>query len=198
MLVHGQLLGVDQLDAVRRTGVLISFFAAHVYHWGDIHIRNFGMGRARYLTPARSALERGIPITFHQDTPVLPPDMLETIWCAAVRRTREGVQMEERIGVQEGLQAVTANTAYQYFEEDSKGTIAPGKRADFVVLERNPLEVPLEELREICPAFDEDIYDAISMDTCVNKRLTIGAPGKEAMEKVIAIYRNDLSESDEI
>ena len=56
----------------------------------------------------------------------------------------------------------------------------------------------LEELREICPAFDEDIYEAISMDTCVNKRLTIGAPGKEAMEKVIAIYRNDLSESDEI
>ena len=149
VLVHGQLLGVDQLDAVRRTGVLISFFAAHVYHWGDIHIRNFGMGRARYLTPARSALERGIPITFHQDTPVLPPDMLETIWCAAVRRTREGVQMEERIGVQEGLQAVTANTAYQYFEEDSKGTIAPGKRADFVVLDRNPLVVPPEELRAI-------------------------------------------------
>lgn len=59
-------------------------------------------------------------------------------------------------------------------------------------------DLSLEELREICPAFDEDIYDAISMDTCVNKRLTIGAPGKEAMEKVIAIYRNDLSESDEI
>ena len=59
-------------------------------------------------------------------------------------------------------------------------------------------DLSLEELREICPAFDEDIYEAISMDTCVNKRLTIGAPGKEAMEKVIAIYRNDLSESDEI
>ena len=56
----------------------------------------------------------------------------------------------------------------------------------------------LQDLREICPAFDEDIYEAISMDTCVNKRLTIGAPGKEAMEKVIAIYRNDLSESDEL
>ena len=57
--------------------------------------------------------------------------------------------MEERISVQEGLQAVTANAAYQYFEEDSKGTIAPGKRADFVVLDRNPLVIPPEELRAI-------------------------------------------------
>ena len=39
------------------------------------------------------------------------------------------------------------------------------------------------------PVFEEDIYDAISMDTCVNKRLTIGAPGKEAMEKVIESYK---------
>ena len=149
VLIHGQLLGVDQLDAVRRTGVLVSFFAAHVYHWGDIHIQNFGMERASRISPARSALERGIPFTFHQDTPVLPPDMLETIWCAAARRTKFGVQMAEGIGVRDALRAVTVNTAYQYFEEDTKGTIAPGKRADFVVLARNPLETPLEELREI-------------------------------------------------
>ena len=149
VLIHGQLLGVDQLDAVKRSGVLISFFAAHVYHWGDIHIRNFGMERASRISPACSARARGISFTFHQDTPVLPPDMLETIWCAVNRRTRAGVQMEEGIGVRDALRAVTADTAYQYFEEGIKGTIAPGKRADFVVLERNPLEVPLEELREI-------------------------------------------------
>ena len=47
-------------------------------------------------------------------------------------------------------------------------------------------DMSLEELKAISPVFEEDIYDAISMETCVNKRLTIGAPGKEAMEKVIA------------
>ena len=149
VLIHGQLLGADQLEAVKRTGVLISFFAAHVYHWGDLHIRNFGMDRAKGITPARSALARGVPFTFHQDTPVLPPDMLETIWCAVNRRTRGGVQMEEAIGVEDALRAVTVNAAYQYFEENSKGTIAPGKRADFAVLDKNPLEVPTEELREL-------------------------------------------------
>lgn len=50
-------------------------------------------------------------------------------------------------------------------------------------------DMPLEELKEISPVFEADIYDAISMETCVNKRLTIGAPGREAMERVIAAER---------
>ena len=50
-------------------------------------------------------------------------------------------------------------------------------------------DMSLEELKQMSPVFEEDIYDAISMDTCVNKRLTIGAPGKEAMEKVIESYK---------
>ena len=52
----------------------------------------------------------------------------------------------------------------------------------------------LEELKAISPVFEEDIYEAISMDTCVNKRLTVGAPGKDAMEKVIAINKKWLEE----
>ena len=54
-------------------------------------------------------------------------------------------------------------------------------------------DMSLEELKAISPVFEEDIYDAISMETCVNKRLTIGAPGKEAMEKVIAIEKEYLA-----
>ena len=55
-------------------------------------------------------------------------------------------------------------------------------------------EMSLEEYKAISPVFEEDIYEAISMDTCVNKRMTIGAPGKEAMEKVIKIYEKYLTE----
>ncbi len=55
-------------------------------------------------------------------------------------------------------------------------------------------DMSLEEYKAISPVFEEDIYKAISMETCVNKRLTIGAPGKEAMEKVIRIYRKYLQE----
>lgn len=56
-------------------------------------------------------------------------------------------------------------------------------------------DMSLEELKAISPVFEEDVYEAISMETCVNKRLTIGAPGKEAMEKVIAIQKEYLKET---
>ena len=55
-------------------------------------------------------------------------------------------------------------------------------------------DMSLEEYKAISPVFEEDIYEAISMKTCVEKRTTIGAPGREAMEKVIAIYRKQLGE----
>ena len=54
-------------------------------------------------------------------------------------------------------------------------------------------DMSLDELKAICPVFEEDIYEAISMETCVNKRLTVGAPGKDAMEKVIALHKEYLS-----
>lgn len=54
-------------------------------------------------------------------------------------------------------------------------------------------DMSLEELKEISPVFDADIFEAISMETCVNKRLTIGAPGQEAMKKVIALEKEYLS-----
>lgn len=57
-------------------------------------------------------------------------------------------------------------------------------------------ELSLEELKKISPVFEEDIYDAVSLETCVNKRVTTGAPGKEAMEQVIEIERAYLQEEE--
>lgn len=151
VMIHAQLLGVDQLERVRACGILPSFFIAHIYHWGDIHRRNLGEERAARISPAGAALLKGVRFTFHQDTPVLAPDMLNTLWCAVNRLTKTGVLLgkEERISVWEALRAVTVNAAWQYFEEDEKGSIAAGKRADFVLLDRNPLKAEPERLREI-------------------------------------------------
>ena len=106
VMIHAQLLDLDQLDKVKELGVVPSFFAAHVYHWGDVHVKNFGAERAARISPAGAALERDIPFTFHQDTPVLPPDMLETVWCAVNRMTRNGVILgtEERISAGAGAE----------------------------------------------------------------------------------------------
>ena len=151
VLIHAQLLGLDQLERVKALGVIPSFFVAHVYHWGEIHVKNFGLDRAGRISPAGSALARGIPFTFHQDSPVIPPDMLETIWCACVRRTKAGrvLGAEERIPVEAALRAVTQTAAHQYGLERELGTLRPGKRADFVLLSGDPLRTPPEELKKL-------------------------------------------------
>ena len=151
VMIHAQLLGLDQLERVKALGVIPSFFVAHVYHWGEIHVKNFGLDRAGRISPAGSALARGIPFTFHQDSPVIPPDMLETIWCACVRRTKTGrvLGAEERIPVEAALRAVTQTAALQYGLEWELGTLRPGKRADFVLLSGDPLRTPPEELKKL-------------------------------------------------
>ena len=77
--------------------------------------------------------------------------MLETVWCAVNRVTRAGVPLGpvERIPTLEALKAVTAHAAYQYFEEDRKGTLAPGKLADLTVLSADPLATPPAALRDL-------------------------------------------------
>lgn len=151
VIIHGQLLSKDQLPRVKQLGIIPSFFVAHCYYWGDTHIRNFGFERASEISPIKSALENNILFTLHQDTPVILPNMLETVWCAVMRKTKSGVILgkNEQISVYDALKAVTINAAYQYGEEKSKGSISTGKQADFIVLSENPLEVPPERLKEI-------------------------------------------------
>ncbi|MEG2073432.1 MAG: amidohydrolase, partial [Angelakisella sp.] len=151
VMIHAQLLAKEQLPDIAALGIIPSFFVAHVFHWGDVHIRNFGAERAAQISPAASALSHNIRFTFHQDAPVIEPNMLETIWCAVNRRTKGGVTLggDEGISVYEALKAVTINAAYQYFEEDSKGSLRAGKCADFVILDKNPLTVSPMEIRDI-------------------------------------------------
>lgn len=151
VMIHAQLVQGEQLARMAEIPMTPSFFTAHSYFWGDIHIQNFGMERARNISPAASALRLGLPFTFHQDSPVLMPDVLQTLWCAAKRTTRTGVELsrKERIGIYDALKAVTAYAAQQYGEEAEKGTLAVGKLADLVILDRNPLAVDPDEVKEI-------------------------------------------------
>ncbi len=96
VMIHAQLLRPDQLPDVKSVSMIPSFFVAHTYYWGDIHIENFGMERAKHISCAHSAMEMNIPFTFHQDTPVIVPNMLETIWCAVNRMTKNGVCLGKR------------------------------------------------------------------------------------------------------
>ena len=150
VLIHGQLLGTDQLPRLRELGAMVSFFVAHTWHWGDVHLRNFG-DRALHISPAASAKRAGVPFTFHQDAPVIQPDMMETVWCAVNRQTKGGAQLsqDESVSVADALRAITVEGAYQYGLTDRIGTLEAGKQADLVILSRDPMTAPKETLREI-------------------------------------------------
>ncbi len=152
VMVHCQALRIDQLDEVKELGAIPTFFNDHVRFWGDYHYESvFGPERAQNISPIGSALEKGILFTLHQDPPVKLPNQILAIHNAVNRKTESGRVLGEhqRISVTEAIKAVTINGAYQYFEEDTKGSIEVGKLADFVIVDKNPLEIPCEELETI-------------------------------------------------
>jgi predicted amidohydrolase YtcJ len=148
VIIHSQVMRKDQLNAAVSHGLTPSFFPIHVVFWGDRHRDLFlGPERAAFIDPARSALDRGLKITLHHDAPIAGIDMLPVVAAAVNRVTSSGELLgpEERITPYEALRSITKDAAWQYFEEHRKGTLEPGKLADMVVLDADPLKInPLE------------------------------------------------------
>ena len=151
VMIHAQLVRREQLARMAGLGILPSFFAAHVWYWGDVHVENLGRARANRLSPLAWAAELDLPYTLHQDSPVIPPNMIESLWCAANRVTRGGALLgpDQRLSAYGALKAVTVHAARQYGQEDRRGSLAPGKAADLVLLDRDPTAVPPEDLRSL-------------------------------------------------
>ena len=151
VIIHAQLITKEELKEAKDIGAIPSFFVAHVYYWGDIHIKNFGINRAKRISPVKEAVDNNMVFTLHQDSPIIKPNMLETVWCAVKRETKAGAILgkDERISVYDALKGITINGAYSYFEENEKGSIKIGKRANLVILDKNPLEVEIDEIPKI-------------------------------------------------
>jgi predicted amidohydrolase YtcJ len=152
IVIHAQMARDDQLDRMKDLGVIPSFFSLHTYYWGDRH-RDLFMGpeRAARMSPAGSAVRKGLRFTIHADNPVVPMEPLRIVWSAVNRLSSSGARIgdAERIGVMEALRAVTIDAAYQHFEEEIKGSIEPGKLADLVILSESPFDQPerIDEIR---------------------------------------------------
>lgn len=140
--IHNQVVERDQLRAMRQLDIQPSFFANHTYYWGDWH-REVALGpeRAEFISPQNTAWSLGLRPTAHNDSPVVPPDIMRLIWSSVTRLTQSGdvLGASERISIYRALQQVTINAAWQIGEDSSKGSIEPGKRADLVLLDGNPL-----------------------------------------------------------
>ena len=91
-------------------------------------------------------LDAGIRLAGASDAPIESPDVLHAIHCCV---TREGFEPQQGITVLEALRMYTIDAAYAQFEESVKGSLTSGKRADMVILSRNPLTTPSHEIRSI-------------------------------------------------
>ena len=150
-IIHAQLIRPDQLDRIKALGIIPSYYSVHPYFWGDWHRLSFGEERAGFISPLRATIDREIPFTIHNDSPIVPPDMMRLVAITVNRLTRSGFVLgpDQRVSVMEALYAVTQGAAYQYFEEDEKGSLTVGKRADLVILAEDPVLVDPLELENI-------------------------------------------------
>jgi hypothetical protein len=149
VVIHSQFVRPEQLDSYARLGIGASFFSNHAFYWGDVHLRNLGEERAYFLSPLKTAHDKGVRYSNHTDYAVTPLDPAMMLWTAVTRQSRSGavIGAGERVSPQRALEALTIDAAWLYREEDSKGSIMVGKLADFVVLDANPLTVPVDRLR---------------------------------------------------
>jgi predicted amidohydrolase YtcJ len=151
-LQHCQLADRAQLRRMATLGICVNFFANHHFYWGDQHYgQTVGPERAERMNPCRSAEQLGVPWTIHSDAPVTPLGPLHVAWCAVNRLTASGRRLGEgeRVDAETALRAITLGAAYTLRLDGEIGSIECGKRADFAVLEEDPLEAPAERLKNL-------------------------------------------------
>lgn len=152
ILNHCQFNRPDQVPVIAELGLIPSYFVTHTLFWGDVH-REFVAGpeMAAHISPCNAALAHGIQFALHNDTPVTPISPLTDVFSAVNRITASGFLLgaDQRISVMDALRGVTINAARMYFLEKTIGSLEPGKLADMVILEENPLEVNPQHIKDI-------------------------------------------------
>ncbi|MEB3791416.1 amidohydrolase [Acinetobacter sp. IK40] len=152
VLIHSQTIRDDQLDQLKALDIIPSFFSLHTFYWGDWHRQQtLGETRAAHISPTATALKKHLIFTQHHDAPVVPPSSMMMLDATVNRVTRSNYVLgaDERISPYLALKSMTDWAAYQYFEEQQKGTLVQGKLADLVILNQNPLTVPNREIKNI-------------------------------------------------
>ena len=150
-MIHAQFTRKNQLDKFVAYKVTPSFYTLHTYYFAEAHIANRGNEQAVYISPMRDAIDIGLRPTNHTDFVVAPLDQMFMLWSAVNRISRAGAEIGpgQRVTPLEGLQAMTINVAHQYGEQATKGSLEPGKLADLVILDKNPLTVELMAIKDI-------------------------------------------------
>lgn len=152
VIVHFACSTEGQVARIARLGAIVSANPYYPVGFADKYSQvGLGPARADAMVRSASVLKHHIPLSFHSDLPMGPSAPLNFVWCAVNRLTPSGrvAGPEQRIGVADALRAVTIESAYSWRQENELGSIAPGKIANFTVLEQDPLAVEPAQLQDI-------------------------------------------------
>ena len=152
MIDHAFLLGQQHYDRVKRLGLIINSQYMHNYELGALILKAWKRPLADRSEPYREWLQNGIMFAGGSDGPVsYYAEPLLEIYGEVTRGTQWGGRLgpDQSISREDAIRSVTINGAYTTFEEKVKGSIEPGKYADFVVLSGNILKVPAEKIRDL-------------------------------------------------
>jgi predicted amidohydrolase YtcJ len=152
VFVHATWLRGDQIEKMKACGAIPSFLTAGIIPGGDAVVKLWGPERSAGAMASRSFLRAGLPFTYSHDAPVSPvPSILALVDAGVNRLSGSGkvVGSDERVAPYDALRAVTVTAAYQLKEEKTKGTLEPGKLADLVILDKNPLKVEPTTIKDI-------------------------------------------------
>lgn len=148
---HCGITPPDLQARVIAQGIVPAMQPAFFWEFGDGYIRNYGRHRADVMFPAKSLIEAGVRVAGSSDAPVTDYRPLFGVEQAQTRATMSGdvCGPDEAVDLDTALRMHTINGAYASFEEDSKGSLEPGKLADLVVHSADLRQVPLTELRDL-------------------------------------------------
>jgi len=152
VFVHASWLRGDQIEKMKACGAIPSFLTAGIIPGGDAVVKLWGPERSAGAMASRTFLRAGLPFTYSHDAPVSPvPSILALVDAGVNRLSGSGkvVGPDERVAPYDALRAVTSTAAYQLKEEKTKGTLEPGKLADLVILDKNPLKVEPNTIKDI-------------------------------------------------
>jgi len=151
IIEHGGLFSPDEARRAGDLDAVVSAASHYVYYLGEAYQAALGPERGQWITPLASLSAAGVRVALHSDAPLAPPLPLRAASAHLTRATREGgvLTPEERLSPTDALEAITIDAAYALGLEKEIGSIAPGKRADFTILDANPLATASEEWGDI-------------------------------------------------
>lgn len=150
---HAQHLAPPDIPRFAKLGVIASMQPYHAIDDGRWAEAVIGHERSKTTYAFRSLLDAGARLAFGSDWDVAPPTPIEGIYAAVTRQTLDGKHPggwipEQKITVEEALRAYTTGAAYASFDEKRKGSLARGKLADFVIIDRDLTRIPPEQIRD--------------------------------------------------